>query len=57
MQLVEEGMAGDFEKWKRGEKIKGVLLTVSFGMGQNKRSTGTRYDSNSGFTLLIEARI
>ena len=56
-QLIEESREEDFVKWKRGEKIRRVFLTVSFDMGWNKRSTGTRYDSNTGHALLVGARL
>ena len=55
-QLIEEGREEDFEKWKNGENIKRVFLTVSFDMGWNKQSSRTRYDSISGHAVLIENR-
>ena len=55
-QLIYEGREGDFKKWKNGECVRRVFLTVSFDMGWNKRSTGTRYDSKSGHTLLVGER-
>ena len=55
-QMIHKDREEDFKKWKNGEFVRRVFLTVSFDMGWNKRSTGTRYDSKSGHTLLVGKR-
>ena len=44
------GSEGKFEMWKQGNLP--VSITVSFDMGWNERSSGTRYDSISGHPFL-----
>ena len=53
LQLVSEGRGKDFDKWKDGEKIATVKLTVMYDMGWNKRSSGHRYDSRSAHAMLV----
>ena len=45
------GSEGKFEMWKQGNLP--VSITVSFDMGWNERSSGTRYDSISGHPFFI----
>ena len=55
LTLEQEGRGDEYEKWERGEEITRVKLTGSFDMGWNKRSSGNRYDSNSGHAFIIGA--
>ena len=54
--FINKDCKGDFEKWKKGEKIESVRIIVLFDMGWNKRSSGTGYASTSGHALLVGAQ-
>lgn len=55
LTLEKEGRSEYFEKWKQGEAKNCVSITACYDMGWNKRSSGHRYDSNSGHAFLIGA--
>ena len=52
-QLKQDNRESYFEKWKKGERLAHLKITVCFDMGWNKRSSGNRYDSNSGHAFII----
>ena len=53
LQLQTEGRESDFAKWKNGELEYKPELTVSYDMGWQQRSSGRKYDSDSGHGLMI----
>ena len=53
LQLQSEGRECDFIKWKNGKLDYKPELTLSYDMGWQQRSSGRKYDSDSGHGLLI----
>ena len=53
LQLQSEGRECDFIKWKNGKLDYKPELTISYDMGWQQRSSGRKYDSDSGHGLLI----
>ena len=53
LQLQKENRVSDYEKWLQKENIQQPKLTASYDMGWQQKSSGRKYDSNSGHGLLI----
>ena len=43
----------DFDKWKNGKQVSEIKICICYDMGWNKRSSGNRYDSNSGHAFAV----
>jgi len=53
LQLKSEGRESDFVRWKENDLDYKPELTVSYDMGWQQRSSGRKYDSDSGNGLMI----
>ena len=53
LQLQKENRVSDYKKWVQKENIERPKLTASYNMGWQQKSSGRKYDSYSGYGLLI----
>ena len=54
LSLEKKNRGNEYDDWKAGRiDASGVPITISYDMGWNKRSSGSRYDSISGHGIAI----